>query len=200
MQVWGQARSASQDQVWWWLSQKDKAQKSPGRFIVASQPTGWRPDQCSPWLGTATTCSRTRDRHTSNITEIGVPGLSLNEAPKPMGRGCGWRSQWRLVKVIKAHYWPQDPVTETQMILQSGSRWSCWGSRKTVTWFGSKISKGTVVWMKTYHIFLILSNTEKCTFFPSCTSFTGTSMSIEHATSLFCKGHTMHKILGVASL
>jgi len=48
--------------------------------------------------------------------------------------------------------------------------------------------------------FLILSNTGKCAFFPSCSSFTGMSMSIEHATSLFCKGHTTHKILGAVSL
>lgn len=172
------------------VTQRDRAQRSPRRFIAASQPKGWRSDLWSQQPGTGTPCDRTRDRHTSNITESEVPGLSLNGAPKPMGRGRGWRSQVRLVKVIKAPYWLQGPMTATQTILQLGNRWSCWNSRKTVTWLGSRIHKRTVAWIKTYYFFVILSNTEKCTFFPSCSSFTGMSVSIEHATSLFCNHHT----------
>lgn len=48
------------------------------------------------------TPNRTKD--ISSTAEIETPGLSLNGAPKPMGRGCGRRPQERLIRVIKAHY------------------------------------------------------------------------------------------------
>lgn len=44
---------------------------------------------------------RTTDRHISTTAKMESPGLSLNRALKPMGRGHGWRFQVRL---IKAHY------------------------------------------------------------------------------------------------
>lgn len=43
------------------------------------------------------------------------PGMNLNGAPGPTGRGCGWASQVRLVGLIKAYGCPQNPDTELQM-------------------------------------------------------------------------------------
>lgn len=37
----------------------------------------------------------------ASITKIETPGVSLNGAPKATGRGCGRRSQKRLIRVIQ---------------------------------------------------------------------------------------------------
>lgn len=155
---------------------KEKAQKSPGRYIVAKSAVAGHRD--APWQSY---------RHITNPTKKKVPGLSLNEGPKPMGWGCGWRSQVRLIKVIKAHYWPQSPVTETQMILCAGSRWSCWGSRKTVTWFASKISKGTAAWMKTVPFFSDSEQRWEVHVLPKLCQLYWNANEF-WACSLFCKG------------
>lgn len=61
-----------------------------------------------------------------------APGLSLNGAPKPVGRGCGRTHQERLIRVIKAHYWPQcspetqDTAIRGERILLGGLAGGLW--------------------------------------------------------------------------